>query len=117
MYKGQGYTIVCDILNENVKVEEIEYVVRKLKNGKSPGIDHIPVEFIKESIDIIKHDLQHIFNYVLSYEKYPDEWCHCLEVSSPKGSNGIRPITIEPIFPKIFETILDIEFHLLTKYF
>ena len=64
---------ICDILNENVKIKEIEYALRKLKVGKSPGIDGIPVEFIKESIDIIKYDLQHLFNYVLSCEKYPDE--------------------------------------------
>ena len=68
---------------------------------------NIPVEFIKEHIDIIKHDLQHLFNYVLSCEKYPDEWDQGLLVAIPKRNNEIQPITIEPIFPKIFETILD----------
>ena len=84
-------TDICDILNENVKIEEIEYAVRKLKVGKSPGIDWIPVEFIKESIDIIKYDLLHLFNHVLSCEKYPDEWGQGLLVGIPKGSNDIRP--------------------------
>ena len=98
---------LCKILNSNVDIEEIDFAVRKRKKNKSPGIDRIPVEFIKESIEIIKYDLVDLYNYVLSCEKYPDAWGQGLRVAIPKGNKDIRPITIEPIFAKVFETILD----------
>ena len=96
-----------DIINSNITIEEIEFATKKLKNGKSPGIDRIPVEFIKQSIDLIKYDLQMLFNYVIASEVYPDAWGEGLRVAIPKGKDDIRPITIEPIFAKLFETIID----------
>lgn len=95
------------ILNANVEIDEIVYAVHKIKSGKSAGIDLLPIEFIKETIHVIKYDLQLLYNYILKSEIYPDSWCHGLRIAIPKGANDIRPITIEPIFAKIFETILD----------
>ena len=108
---------LCKILNCNVDVEEVEFAVKKLKKKKSPGIDRIPVEFIKESIEIIKYDLTELFNYVLSQQKYPDRWGHGLRIAIPKGPQDIRPITIEPIFAKIFETVLDNRISFLNEAF
>ena len=34
-------------------------------------------------------------------------WVQGLWVAIPKGGKDIRPITIEPVFAKVFETILD----------
>ena len=33
-----------------------------MENGKSPGLDGIPIEFYKELIEIIKKDLQKTYN-------------------------------------------------------
>ena len=98
---------MCEILNSDIEIEEIVKAVRKLKNGKSPGVDRVPVEMIKSIIDIIKYDLQNLFNKILEKQCYPDSWGEGLRVVIPKGKDDIRPITIENIFPKIFETILD----------
>ena len=78
-----------------------------MKNGKSPGIDQIPIEFIKATIDEIKPHLQTIFNYILAKGEYPDKWAQGLRITLPMGKDDFRPITIEPAFSKIFETILD----------
>ena len=112
LYVAKDNTVLSDhdlsnILNANITVEEVCAAVKKLKPGKSPGLDGIPVEFIKSSVDIIKHDLTSIFNYILSSETFPDTWCQGLRVAIPKGDSDIRPITIEPLFAKVFETILD----------
>ena len=95
------------ILNNDIEVEEIVCAVKKLKTGKSPGVDRIPVEFVKECINVIKYDLKALYNYILSCEMYPEAWAQGLRVAIPKGDKDIRPITIEPIFAKVFETILD----------
>ena len=97
----------CIILNSMITTEEIDMAVRKIKTGKSPGLDGIPVEFIKSTIDTIKPILETIFNYILTKEVYPQSWAHGLRVAIPKGEDDIRPITIEPIFAKILETIFD----------
>ena len=47
-----------------------------MENGKSPGIDGIPIEFYKEFIETIKKDLQKIFNEILFTNK-----------KTPKSSN------------------------------
>ena len=38
---------------------------------------------------------------------YPDSWSEGLRVALPKGGGDVRPITIVPIFAKIFEIVLD----------
>ena len=98
---------MLNILNDNISIDEIQCAVAKIKKGKSPGTDGIPAEFIKCSIETIKYDLQTLYNYILASGIYPDKWCEGLRVAIPKGENDIRPITIEPIFGKILETIFD----------
>jgi exonuclease III len=98
---------MSSVLNANIDVTEVESAVKKLKKGKSSGLDGIPVEYVKASIDIIKDDLTSLFNYILSKEVYPYSWCEGLRVAIPKGDSDIRPITIEPVFSKVFETIID----------
>ena len=63
-----------------------------MKNGKSPGIDWIPVEFVKETIHIIQYNLKRLFKYILHHETYSDSWGEGLNVTIPKGNNDIRPI-------------------------
>ena len=54
---------------------EIKEALQNMENDKSPGIDGIPVEFYKELFDILKKDLQDIFNKVLfNLETTPKTW-------------------------------------------
>ena len=90
---------VCDQIKVLSQIPDQEYFDKDFERQVK--------EFIKESIDTIKYDLVDLYNYVLSCEKYPDAWGQGLCVAIPKGNKDIRPITIEPIFAKVFETILD----------
>ena len=98
---------ILDILNNNITVEEIVSAVKQLKNNKAPGLDLIPAECVKASIHVIKSHLEILYNYILCSGMYPEEWAAGLRVAIPKGNDDIRPITIEPIFGKIFEIIME----------
>ena len=56
-----------------------------MENGKSPGIDSIPIEFYKEFIETIKTDLQKFFNEILfSNKKTPKSWNQAIITLIPK---------------------------------
>ena len=48
---------------------------------------------------------------------YPSTWGEGLRVAIPKGEGDIRPITIERIFPKILETVLDQRINFINEAF
>ena len=99
--------LMSEILNRDIEVQEVVQAVSKIKSGRAPGIDRFPIEYVKCTIDVIKEDLTCLFNHILQQGEYPDKWGEGLRVVIPKGANDIRPITIEPLFAKIFETVLD----------
>ena len=98
-----------EILNGDITTEEIVEAVKKIKSGKPPRLDRFPIEFIKQIIHHIKYDSQLLFNYLMKRGMYQDKWGwgKGLRVAIPKGENDVRPITIEPVFAKILETIMD----------
>ena len=48
---------------------EIQQALQTMENGKSPGTAGIPIEFYKEFFELLKKDLQDIFNNVLFEQK------------------------------------------------
>ena len=48
-------------LTKQIQIIEIQQALQTMENGKSPGMDGIPVEFYKEFFDLLKKDLQDIF--------------------------------------------------------
>ena len=62
-------------LTKQIQIIEIQQALQTIENRKSPGIDRIPVEFHKEFFNLLKKDLQDIFNYVLFQQKTtPKTW-------------------------------------------
>ena len=49
-------------LTKQIEITEIKEAIQSMENGKSPGLDGIPIEFYKEFIEIIKKDLQKTYN-------------------------------------------------------
>ena len=46
-----------------------------MENGKSPGVDGIPIEFYKDFFEILKKDLQITFNNALfNLKTTPKTW-------------------------------------------
>ena len=66
-----------------------------MDNRKSPGIDSIPVEFYKEFLDLLKKDLQEIFNNILFHQK-----------TTPKTKNQ----AITPLIPKQTEKLQPLKY-------
>ena len=53
---------------------EVELVIEKLKIQKSPGIDQIPVEMIKEGSRTIPCAIRKLIICILNKEELPEEW-------------------------------------------
>ena len=66
-------------LTKQIETTKIKEAIQSMENGKSPGIDGIPIEFYKEFIETIKKDLQKIFNEILfTNKKTPNSSNHAI---------------------------------------
>ena len=63
---------------------EVEYAIKKLKNGKSPGIDNVSSELIKEGGQVLTKLLTDLCQKILSTNKWPDAWTTSLIIPLPK---------------------------------
>ena len=52
-------------LTQQITFAELKTAIFQLENGKSPGIDGIPIEFYKSCYEYIKNDLLQLYNSVL----------------------------------------------------
>ena len=101
------------ILTKPVEISEIKLATENMENDKSPGIDGIPVEFYKEFYQIVKKDLQKIFNNVLfTLETTPTTWNQTIITLIPKQTENLdslkywRPISLLCTDYKILTKIL-----------
>ena len=109
-------TMVCcewesSTLNANFTWDEIEAAIDYLKCKKSPGVDNIPVEFIKACKEGLANDLVDVFNYIIEKRDFPDRWTEGIRFSVHKGGskrsvNDFRGITILPVMEKVFEIMV-----------
>ena len=100
-----------DILNNNFTLDEINSAIAGLKCNKSPGIDSIPAEFIKQCSDAIAPDLTDLFNYIIEMRQFPESWAEGIRTSVYKAGprndpKNYRGITVLSIFEKIFEILV-----------
>lgn len=96
----------------NVKIftgEEYTEVLRKMKNGKAPGLDGVPMEAIKKLDEIGPTMLLNLMNELLKQQKYPRQWKKARLVLIPKGKiedMNFRPICLLNSLSKIYEGLL-----------
>ena len=100
-------------LTKQIQIIEIKQALQTMENGKSPGIDGIPIEFYKEFFDLLKKDLQDICNYVLFEQKItPKTWNQAIISLIPKQTEKLnslkycRPISLLCTDYKILTKIL-----------
>ena len=48
--------------------------IEELKNGKTPGEDHIHIEYIKMGLEQLQKPLRAMFNKILQTEELPSQW-------------------------------------------
>ena len=99
--------------NHNLSVDlfteaEIESVIKKLPNGKSPGLGGVQYEDVKKNFDRVKKNLVDAFNVTLLNRKIPRDWKHDLIKRIPKKNfqqedlTTLRDISLLSVVYKIF---------------
>jgi len=109
MKKQEGWN---EELDEAITEEEVEAVMKKIKNGKAAGEDDIRGEMIKYGGAGMKKMLTRVFNILYDAEVWPEEWE--LGIITPVLKNGkatslanYRNITVLSVVSKLFEMILN----------
>ncbi|CAK9796298.1 Retrovirus-related Pol polyprotein from type-1 retrotransposable element R1 (Fragment) [Anthophora quadrimaculata] len=94
--------------------DEIENVIKKLKNKKAPGDDLIENEILKIAWTHIKGPLTYLYNQCLSQGIFPDCWKRSNIITLLKGKNkdktnprSYRPICLLPTLSKVLEKIIN----------
>jgi hypothetical protein len=100
--------------NEEIWISEVDIwdILRKLKNGKSPGQDGITNDFIKLAGKKIIPYLMDIFNATIKMGKIPTEWKEATVIPVFKRGarcnvENYRPISLTSSICKIMERVMD----------
>ena len=59
---------------------EVELAIEKLKSHKSPGVDQIPAELIKEGGRTIRYQIHKLTVSIWNKEELPEEWMESIIV-------------------------------------
>ena len=62
-----------EVLGE-IDIDELQMIIQRLKNNKSPGVDQIPNEFLKYSSSNFQQALKKLFNQILKEGIIPKVW-------------------------------------------
>ena len=100
-----------DDINKMFTELEVQNCLRKIKNGKSAGLDNVFPEFIKYIPDSLTKIITLFFNKILDTGEVPDDWA--VSVYQPiykKGDktnpNNYRGVSLASCMCKLFTAIL-----------
>ena len=99
-------------LNSPVTCGEIERCIRNLKNSKSPGLDNILNEYIKNTKFLMLPLYVKLFNAVLDSGIIPSTWVEGIIIplykkGDPLNPTNYRPITLLSCMGKLFTAVLN----------
>jgi hypothetical protein len=108
--------------NEAISSAEVHDAFRRLKNGKSPGIDGLPAELLKYAyppcsdaptshLNPLVAPLVVIFNHLLTHSVVPEQWSATLvtllfKKGDPTLWANYRPIAVVQLLTKVYAMIL-----------
>ena len=102
---------ISEELNSPFTLEEIQAVIKKLKNNKASGLDQIINEHLKNCpVNVVKLIVK-LFNLVLDTGLIPAEWCKGLinplykNKGSIKNVDNYRGITLLSCLVKLFTSV------------
>ena len=125
--RAQVDRIVIERQDENtngeleVGVEDVRKAVKKLKKGKSPGIDGITSEMLLYGGESLFEWLTRVCNVCVSEERVPNDWMRAIIVPIYKGKGdrseckNYRGISLLSIPGKVYGRILIERVRLLTE--
>ena len=79
-----------------VLMEEVKEAVHSLKAGKSPGVDNVPSELLKNGGEATTTVLTAICKKIWKTKECLREWTQSLVTSLPKKANSSNVTTIVP---------------------
>ena len=102
----------CSYINADITYEEVEQVVRSLKPNKSPGIDGIPNEVLKQKDVILL--LWKLLTLCFKFSLIPTIWLKAVISPIPKGSDkdpylplNYRGISLLSNVYKVYSSIIN----------
>ena len=87
-YSQEMKEISETILNCQFMTEDFKAMIIKLKSGKSPGIDRIIAELLKDLNDDTLNTTLNIFNKILNAGEFPEEWAVGIIIILFKGGEN-----------------------------
>ena len=90
-----------------LKITELSYALKAMKNGKTPGIDGFPAEFFKVFWGKRKFFILRAMNHAYEYGEMSLSLCQCIITCLPKGDKprqfikNWRPISLLSVIYKI----------------
>ena len=107
----QRETHTAETLVPEPSAFEVDLAIEELKSHKSPGIDQIPAELIKEGNRTIHYQIHKLIVSTWNKEELPEEWKESIIVPNHKKGdktdcNNYRGISLLPTTYKILSNIL-----------
>jgi hypothetical protein len=96
---------------ESITEKEYENALKNLNDRAAPGIDGIPIRFVK-NVAAIKPILLDLYNKIIKSGYHPEVWKNQIVQAVNKKNRTVktekdyRPITIISVFPKLLEAIV-----------
>ena len=99
-------------LDVDFTLDEVEYVLKRSKPDKTPGIDNVINEYFKEFHCIFSPMLLRLFNVILNTGYYPKMWAAGMIVPLHKkgdvnDTNNYRGITLLSHISKLFTSLVN----------
>ncbi|VVC34843.1 Endonuclease/exonuclease/phosphatase,Reverse transcriptase domain [Cinara cedri] len=97
---------------KHIRPSDVEYAIKNSPRHKSPGYDLITAEVATQLPKKTLLLLTHIFNPILRLSYFPVLWKFSIIIMIPKpgkppdSPESYRPISLLPLFSKIFERII-----------
>ena len=113
---GSLNTFSFDRTNQHI----VKDVLDNIKPNKAPGYDSIPPQAVKASSKSIAKPLSDLINIIITRSQVPDTWKHGQITPLHKKdsvlykANFSRPVTVLPVFAKVFERVIHLQ---LSKHF
>jgi len=98
--------------------EEAEAAIKKVRNGKTPGLDDINSEIVERLWRVDKEIILILLNNCLRLSSFPDLWKQAMlrpilkDIQKyPAQIQSYRPIALVPVMGKVFERIIVNKIH------
>ena len=96
---------------QHITSDKIEKIIDKINIKKASGFDNIPAKVIKQCKPIISNQLTSLINLSIDTGVFPDSLKKAQvtplhKKNDPLSKTNYRPVSVLPVFSKIFERYL-----------